>query len=107
MWDLWGGSRRRQEQATVSALTALVETAKAMAEASQAQARALEAHMKLFTTVPEGPSGWVNRDEDMYLAELERQGFPVHGTDAEKLRWVQDNAPDSYEQLYELRPVSS
>ena len=89
----------------MSALTALVETAKAMAAASEAQARALEAHMKMFTSVGAEPRGWVNRDEDEFLAELERQGFPRHGTDAEKLAWVQRNAPDSYEQLYELRPV--
>ena len=99
-------TRRRSDEKLLEAITALVDTVKAVAAAAEAQARAVEAHIKLFdpSRAVEGSTGWVNRDEDEYLAELERQGFPRHGTQEEQLKWVQ--AHTGAEPLYELRRVS-
>lgn len=103
MW--WPGRAAREERELLfRTLDAVMQAAAAQSRAAEAQARALEAHMELFRPQPEAAAGWVNRDEDEYLAELERHGFPRHGTREEQLRWVQAHADEG--QLYELRPIN-
>lgn len=103
--------RKRDEdvlERLVTAVDAITKTALAQAQVAEAQAKAIEAHVGLFR-IPEEPTtrgGWVNRDEDEYMAELERKGFPAHGTDEERLKWVREHSLDPDIQEYELRPVN-
>lgn len=105
-WNPWRSAReeaRADRELLFKTLEAIMTAAGAQARAAAEQAAALRAHMELFR-VADGATGWVNRDEDEYLAELERKGFPRNGTQEEQLRWVQANMGD--EQLYELRAVN-
>lgn len=102
---MWPFSRpRREAELLAETLKAITEAAAALARTGEAQAKALEAHLALFKT-PEAPKGWVNRDSDEALAEMERLGFPRYGTQEEQLKWVAENTGRDISE-YELRPIN-
>lgn len=65
----------------------------------------LTAHLELFKPPADSPSGWVNRDEDEYLAELVRKGYPATGTQKDQLEWLAKNVDSDLPELYELRKI--
>lgn len=66
-------------------------TVQEMTAATRAQAESFSSYLSLFK-VSEAPTSRTVRDKDEYTSELVRQGFPLHGTDEEQLRWVYEQS---------------
>jgi hypothetical protein len=57
------------------------------ADANRAQSEAFNTFLQSFQ-VASSPVARTMRDEDEHRAELERKGFPVHGSPEAQLQWV-------------------
>lgn len=105
MWPFTPSARSEERRLLMETLKAITEASAAQAKAAASQAAAVEAHLALFKA-PTPPTGWVNRDEEEFYAELERKGFPRHGTQEEQLKWIETNADADLETIYEMRPAT-
>jgi hypothetical protein len=65
----------------------MLEVVKQMTTATAAQAKAFSDYLEMFK-VTAAPVARTMRDEDEYLLELARKGYPLHGTPDDQARWV-------------------